>query len=121
MLRTILQELGADVTTASSAKAALDLLPTWRPNVLVSDIGMPEEDGYVLIKKVRGLSSEEGGDIPAIALTGYVGVEERMRALKAGYQMFVPKPVDVGELATTIVNLVAPSVETISVGSEVKE
>jgi CheY-like chemotaxis protein len=119
MLRTILQEFGADVTTASSARAALDLLPTWRPDVLVSDIGMPEEDGYKLIKKVRGLSSEEGGDIPAIALTGYVGVEERMRALEAGYQMFVPKPVEVGELATMIVSLVPPSAEKISVRSEV--
>ena len=84
MLRTVLQEFGADVTTASSARAAMDLLPTWKPNVLVSDIGIPEEDGYVLIKKVRALSSEEGGDLPAIALTGYVGVEERMRALEAG-------------------------------------
>ena len=117
MLRTILQEFGADVTTASSARVAMDLLPTWKPNVLVSDIGMPEEDGYVLIKKVRGLSSEEGGDLPAIALTGYVGVEERMRALEAGYQMFVPKPLDVGELAITIVSLVGPSVEKIRVGS----
>ena len=51
----------------------MDLLPTRRPKVLVSDIGMPDEDGYVLIKRVRGLSSEEGGDLPAIALTGYVG------------------------------------------------
>jgi signal transduction histidine kinase/CheY-like chemotaxis protein len=105
MLRTVLEELGADVITASSANDAIDVLPTWKPNVLVSDIGMPEEDGYVLIKRVRGLSAEVGGNIPAIALTGYVRVEERMRALEAGYQMFVPKPVDVDELATIIVSL----------------
>jgi CheY-like chemotaxis protein len=66
---------------------------------------MPEEDGYVLIEKVRRLLPDVGGNIPAIALTGYVRVEERMRALEAGYQMFVPKPVDVGELATMIVSL----------------
>jgi signal transduction histidine kinase/ActR/RegA family two-component response regulator len=105
MLRVVLEEFGADVITASSARDALDVLPQWKPNVLVSDIGMPEEDGYVLIKKVRGLAAEADGKIPAIALTGYVRVEERMRALEAGYQMFVPKPVDVGELATMILSL----------------
>jgi len=105
MLRTVLEQLGADVTTASSARDAIDVLPAWKPNVLVSDIGMPEEDGYVLIKRVRALSSEAGGNIPAIALTGYVRVEERMRALEAGYQMFVPKPVEVGELAIIILNV----------------
>jgi len=106
MLRVVLERFGADVTTAASARETLDVLPAWQPNVLVSDIGMPEEDGYSLIKKVRALSPEEGGDIPAIALTGYVRVEERMRALDAGYQMFVPKPVEVGELATIITSLV---------------
>jgi PAS domain S-box-containing protein len=106
MLRVVLERFGADVTTAASARETLDVLPAWRPNVLVSDIGMPEEDGYSLIRKVRALSSERGGDIPAIALTGYVRVEERMRALDAGYQMFVPKPVEVGELATMIAGLI---------------
>ena len=67
-------------------------LPTRKPDVLVSDIGMPEEDGYILIKKVRGLSSEEGGDLPAIALTGYVGVEERMRALETGIKCLFQNP-----------------------------
>jgi CheY-like chemotaxis protein len=105
MLRAVLEEYGADVATASSARDAVDVLPAWKPNVLVSDIGMPEEDGYVLIEKVRRLLPDVGGNIPAIALTGYVRVEERMRALEAGYQMFVPKPVDVGELATMIVSL----------------
>ena len=106
MLRVVLERFGADVTTAASARETLDVLPAWQPNVLVSDIGMPEEDGYSLIRKVRALSSEKGGDIPAIALTGYVRVEERMRALDAGYQMFVPKPVEVGELATIIASLI---------------
>src|ERR1700674_1408938 len=105
MLRVVLEQFGADVTTASSARETLDVLPAWQPNVLVSDIGMPDEDGYSLIRKVRALSTEKGGDIPAIALTGYVRVEERMRALDAGYHMIVPKPVEVGELATIIASL----------------
>jgi PAS domain S-box-containing protein len=105
MLRVVLERFGADVTTAASARETLDVLPAWQPNVLVSDIGMPEEDGYSLIRKVRALSPDKGGDVPAIALTGYVRVEERMRALDAGYHMFVPKPVEVGELATMIAGL----------------
>jgi PAS domain S-box-containing protein len=107
MLRTLLEEFGADVITASSMRDALDVLSSpWKPDVLVSDIGMPGDDGYTLIKKVRALSPEQGGTTPAIALTGYVGVEERTRALTEGYQMFVPKPVEVSELATLIASLI---------------
>jgi CheY-like chemotaxis protein len=103
---SVLEESNADVNTASSARGAVDVLSALRPHVLVSDIGMPELDGYALIEKIRKLSPESGGNIPAIALTGYVRIEERMRALEAGYQMFVPKPVNVGELATMIASLV---------------
>jgi signal transduction histidine kinase/CheY-like chemotaxis protein len=110
MLRAVLERFDADVITASSASDALDVLPTAKPQVLVSDIGMPEEDGYALIRKIRTLPSEAGGNIPAIALTGYVRVEERMRALEAGYQMFVPKPVQAEELGSIIASLVARSV-----------
>jgi PAS domain S-box-containing protein len=110
MLKAGLNQFGANVMIVGSAQDALDLLMTWRPDVLVSDIGMPAEDGYSLIEKVRALSSEQGGDVPAIALTGYVRVEERMRALAAGYQMFVPKPVEVSELGVIIVGLVGPPV-----------
>ncbi|MCU1266489.1 MAG: domain S-box [Acidobacteria bacterium] len=106
MLRVALEGFGADVTTVSSAQEALDILPIWRPDILVSDIGMPDEDGYTLIRKIRELPLDQRGDIPAIALTGYVRVEERMRALAAGYQMFVPKPVEIGELIATIVSLI---------------
>jgi PAS domain S-box-containing protein len=106
MLRTLLQEFGAEVTTASAAREALDVLSAWKPDVFVSDIGMPEDDGYTLIKKVRALSPEQGGTTPAIALTGYVRVEERTRALTEGYQIFVPKPVEVSELAKLIASLV---------------
>jgi PAS domain S-box-containing protein len=108
MLRVGLERFGADVTIVATAQDALDVLPAWRPDVLVSDIGMPAEDGYDLIRKIRALPAEQGGDIPAIALTGYVRVEERMRALAAGYQMFVPKPVEVGELGVIVAGLVGP-------------
>jgi signal transduction histidine kinase/ActR/RegA family two-component response regulator len=117
MLQAVLEESNADVTTASSARDAIDLLSALRPHVLVSDIGMPELDGYALIERIRKLSPEAGGNIPAIALTGYVRVEERMRALEAGYQMFVPKPVDVGELATMILDLLGRGVSVKSLQS----
>jgi PAS domain S-box-containing protein len=109
MLRVVLERFGANVITAASAQDALDVLLTFKPHVIVSDIGMPEEDGYALIRKIRALPAELGGDVPAIALTGYVRVEERMRALAAGYQMFVPKPVEVGELSEVIAGLVGPT------------
>ena len=102
MLQTLLEDCGATVLTASSAKEGLEALAAWKPHVLISDIGMPEEDGYSLIRKIRALSPEQGADVPAIALTGYVRVEERMRALEAGYQMFVPKPVETSELISII-------------------
>ena len=105
MLRTLLEDCGANVLTAASAREGLEALGAWKPHVLISDIGMPEEDGYSLIRKIRALSSEQGADVPAIALTGYVRVEERMRALEAGYQMFVPKPVETNELISIIDDL----------------
>jgi CheY-like chemotaxis protein len=77
-----------------------------KPDVLVSDMGMPEDDGYTLIKKVGALSPEQGGSTPALALIGYVRVEARTRALTDGYQMFVPKPVEVSELATLVSSLI---------------
>ena len=102
LIRAVLEQFGADVLTASSVREGLELLATWKPDVIVCDIGMPEEDGYTFISEVRRLSADEGGTIPAIALTGYVRVEDRMRALAAGYQMFVPKPVEATELASLI-------------------
>ena len=96
---------GADVLTAPSAREGLELMASWKPDVLLCDIGMPEEDGYSLIKRIRKLPPEHGGRIPAIALTGYVRVEDRMRALEGGYQMFVPKPVEAMELVVLIDDL----------------
>jgi signal transduction histidine kinase/ActR/RegA family two-component response regulator len=102
---TILTGAGALVQTALSAAAALDLLREWRPDVLVSDIEMPEEDGYALIHKVRDLPPEAGGDTPAIALTAYGRSQDRLRALTSGFNMHVPKPVDPGELTALIADV----------------
>jgi signal transduction histidine kinase/ActR/RegA family two-component response regulator len=106
MLRVMLEQFGASVRTAGSAKEALEVLTDWKPDVLVSDIGMPDEDGYALIQRVRQLEAEHVRNIPAIALTGYARVEDRVRTLSAGYQTFVPKPVEANELAIAIASLI---------------
>ena len=74
-------------------------------DVLVSDIGMPEEDGYALIRQVRALGAEQGGAIPAVALTAYARAEDRMKAVLAGFQMHVTKPVEPAELLTMVASL----------------
>jgi signal transduction histidine kinase/ActR/RegA family two-component response regulator len=101
----ILSAAGATVRTCRSVGVALELLAQWRPDVLVSDIEIPEEDGYSLIRKVRALEADRGGKTPAIALTAYGRTQDRMRSLTAGYNMHVPKPVDPGELTTIIASL----------------
>ena len=103
----ILTGAGATVKTCLSAPEALAVLPQWRPDVLVSDIEMPGEDGYSLIRKVRALDSDQGGNTPAVALTAYGRIQDRMLSLTAGYSMHVPKPVDPGELATIIASVAA--------------
>ncbi|HLM58306.1 MAG TPA: PAS domain S-box protein [Pyrinomonadaceae bacterium] len=105
MLRAGLGQCGAEVTTAASAAEALTLLRESPPDVLVSDIGMPDEDGYALIRKVRGLPAGQGGKVPAIALTAYARTEDRLQALRAGYQMHVTKPVELTELAAVVASL----------------
>jgi PAS domain S-box-containing protein len=99
---------GARVTTASSASAALDTLARERPQVLVADIGMADEDGYALLQKVRALPFERGGATPAIALTGHASQQDRVDALRAGFQIHVAKPVTPSDLATAVATLVAP-------------
>ena len=115
MLKAVLEQYGAEVLTAGSAKEAFEALPGFQADVLVCDIGMPEEDGYSLIRRIRALTTAAGGNISAIALTGYVRVEERMRALEAGYQMFVPKPVEADELVAIIANLLGRTDRDMSV------
>jgi CheY-like chemotaxis protein len=105
LAQTILAGAGAEVRTCTAAAEALELLRRWRPDVLVSDIEMPGEDGYSLIRKVRALGAEEGGDTPAVALTAYGRTQDRMRSLAAGFNMHVPKPVDPGELTTIIASV----------------
>jgi PAS domain S-box-containing protein len=107
LLSVVLEGCGATVTTASSVREALDVFNVWMPDVLVCDIGMPELDGYAFIKAIRELPRERGGDTPAIALTGYARVEDRSRALQAGYHMFVPKPIEAGELCSIVATLIS--------------
>ena len=103
---TIVTAAGGEVRGCRAAADGLEVLREWRPHVLVSDIEMPGEDGYSLIRKVRALPPADGGDTPAIALTAYGRSQDRTRSLTAGFNMHVPKPVDPGEL-TTIVATVA--------------
>jgi len=104
MLEMILRSRGAEVVSVSSVREALHVLNSngWKPDVLVSDLGMPEEDGYDLIRKLRARAPEECGALPAIAITGYAGKEESKRALDAGYQTQLSKPVNWNDLIETI-------------------
>jgi signal transduction histidine kinase/ActR/RegA family two-component response regulator len=101
LIRTLLEEREACVLTAASAEEALALLVSEHPDLLISDVGMPIEDGYHLIRRVRALC-DSGGATPAIALTAYARVEDRMRAIEAGYQMHLAKPVEPAELITMV-------------------
>jgi CheY-like chemotaxis protein len=103
----MMEGCGADVVAVGSAGEALEEMERQRFDVLISDIGMPVMDGYALIEKVRRLPLERGGGIPAVALTAYAGVEDRMRMLSAGYQSHLPKPVEPIELTTVVANLAA--------------
>jgi signal transduction histidine kinase/CheY-like chemotaxis protein len=104
LLITLLEQSGARVTAVASASEALEKLEQWQPDVLLSDIGMPDEDGYSLIRRVRTLSKERGGQIPAIALTAYARTEDRIRALEAGFQTHIAKPLEPAELIAVIKN-----------------
>jgi len=106
LLKQGLEFCGAIVTLAASATEALEELNKTKLDVLISDIGMPGEDGYDLIKQVRMLPLESGGRIPAIALTAYTRVEDRLHALRSGYHMHVPKPVELAELVAVAASLV---------------
>jgi len=105
LVATMLVNAGAEVRPCSSAAEAFAAVQAWRPDVLVSDIEMPGEDGYALIRQVRGLADTKVARTPAVALTAYGRVEDRLRTLSAGYSMHVPKPVDPAELATVVASL----------------
>jgi CheY-like chemotaxis protein len=105
MLKCIFDECGAEVITAASASEALEALERYRPDALVSDIAMPNQDGYDLIRQVRSRGPEQGGKIPAVAVTAYASTEDRERALASGFQTHVSKPIDPGQLIATVASL----------------
>ena len=103
---TVLEQSYAQVQAAASVTEALELISQCKPDVIVSDIGMPGEDGYALIRKIRELPSNAGGNIPAAALTAYARSEDRLRAIREGFQLHLPKPIEAAELTTVVASLV---------------
>jgi signal transduction histidine kinase len=117
LIANVLQGYGAEVCLADSGQAALTKLFEQRPHVLVADLGMPGMDGYALIEQVRALDPDFGGQTPAIAVTGYASPLDRLRALQAGYQNHVAKPVEPQELAIVIASLTGRSAQDKRAGS----
>jgi CheY-like chemotaxis protein len=111
LVKIILEEYGIQVVTTASASEALAALIQFKPDILISDIAMPLEDGYCLIRQIRNFSPKHGGLIPAIALTACVLEEERTRALEAGFQIHLPKPVDPDELVAVIALLAEQKID----------
>lgn len=109
LITFILEEYNVQVTTATSASEALQAIARSTPDIIISDIAMPGEDGYSLIRKVRSLELEQGGHIPAIALTAFAREEDRILALDAGFQRHIPKPVDPFELVAIVAKLAEQS------------
>ncbi len=105
LVKAILDECGCEVTLAGSVAEAMRLLHENVPDLLISDIGMPHEDGYDLIRQVRALPAASAGSLPAAALTAYARAEDRRRVLSAGYSMHIPKPVEPSELIAVVVSL----------------
>ena len=110
LLITVIEESGAKAIAAESVPEALKVLEHLQPDVLVSDIAMPLEDGYTLIRKVRNLEAERGGLLPAVALTAYVREEDCQQAIEAGFQMHISKPVDTTKLVIAVANLAGRTV-----------
>src|SRR4030095_12625845 len=104
-LALALASRGADVSTAPSAAEGLRLLMSRRPHVVLADIGMPEEDGYPLMRQIRKIGAEEGGRTPVVALTAYASAADRVRCFQAGFHLHIPKPVELGELVSAVARL----------------
>src|SRR5262249_8276129 len=111
LVHTILASLGAEARECVAASEGLDTVQEWRPHVLICDIEMPGEDGYMFIRKVRALDFTKGGKTPALALTAYGSFDDRVRTLSAGYSMHVSKPVDPAELGSIVGSLAGRSSE----------
>jgi PAS domain S-box-containing protein len=105
LLHEIMASCGCEVRACNNAQAALATLRAWQPEVLISDLAMPGQDGYWLISQVRALPPEQGGAVPALALTAYVRVEDRLRVLAAGFEQYVPKPIEPAELRDVVAQL----------------
>jgi len=105
LIKRVLEAQGASVYTVDSVPAAIGAINQHKFDVLLSDIGMPGEDGYSLLEKIRELGPERGGETPAVALTAFARSEDRRQALMAGFQMHVPKPVEATELVAVVANL----------------
>jgi CheY-like chemotaxis protein len=101
----VLEQHRVDVRVVASAAEAFEVLEHWRPDVLVSDIGMPGESGFDLIGRLRRIPPEKGGDVPALALTAYAHAEDGRRALAAGFQLHVAKPVEPVTLTRAVAQL----------------
>ena len=106
LIEWVLKRVGAEVTSVGSAREALEVIGGEKPHLLVSDIAMPGEDGYALLKKIRALPPERGGRIPAIALTAHSLVQDRLQSLRAGFQSHVPKPVVPEELVEVVASII---------------
>lgn len=106
----VLTQAGASVKAVTSAREALQCLAVERPDALVSDIDLPDQDGYALVRRVRQYEAEHGGRLPAIALTGYARAEDRDRAIEAGFQAHTPKPVEPAALTAAIAAMIATGV-----------
>jgi two-component system CheB/CheR fusion protein len=107
-LTEMLSLSGAEVRSAESAAKAMALFEQSTPELLVCDIAMPDEDGYSLLRRIRALGPEHGGDVPALALTALAGQEDRLRAFEAGFQVHVAKPVDTDRLVAVLTRLLKP-------------
>jgi CheY-like chemotaxis protein len=105
LIRRVLTDCGAVVATASTTDEAVAAVEADHPDLLVSDIGMPDSDGFELMRRVRALGPARGGDLPAIALTAFARSEDRTRALRAGFLVHVSKPVDPSELVATVASV----------------
>ena len=111
LISGMLAGFGADVSIAENGRAALTSLLAQPPDVLIADLGMPEMDGFTLIEQVRALDPDFGGRTPAVAVTAYASPQDRLRALQAGYQNHVAKPVEAEELAIVIASLAGRAVQ----------
>lgn len=106
MLKVMFQQHEADITVVASSAEAIKAFEQNKPDILISDVGLPGEDGYTLIRKIRQLAPEQGGHIPAIALTGYASLQDRARAIEVGYQEHIAKPVDIDYLLELVKSLI---------------